>query len=88
MARRVAWVVLAAAGALAVAGCGSAEPGSTDASEVQAGEASIHTLQSGGSGGWLFRIVVMKREGDDWRFDYSRDLGKAPAVEAPRSPVT
>ncbi|MBJ7355397.1 MAG: hypothetical protein JHC98_11290 [Thermoleophilaceae bacterium] len=55
--------------------------------DEQPAEASLYTLQSNGSGTWVFRVVVMKNEGGKWLFDFSRDLGTAPPRSIERGPV-
>lgn len=56
--------------------------------EQQDDSGTLYTLQSNGSGSWVFREVVMKREAGKWFFDHSADLGIAPPPRAPSSPVT
>jgi hypothetical protein len=55
--------------------------------DQQPSEATIYTLQSSGSGSWIYRIVVMKKEDGKWHFDYSKDLGVAPPKSLKGGPV-
>ncbi|MBI2692038.1 MAG: hypothetical protein HYX29_08870 [Solirubrobacterales bacterium] len=55
--------------------------------EAKGETATLYGLQSDGSGGWVFREFVMKREGGKWLFDRSLDLGVAPARKMPGGPV-
>jgi hypothetical protein len=50
--------------------------------------AQLYALQSDGDGIWAFQVIGMEREDGQWLFDYSRELGRAPAPRAPSSPVT
>jgi hypothetical protein len=56
--------------------------------EQKGDTATLYTLQPSGEGSWVFREVVMKRQGGKWLFDHSVDLGVAPPPRAPSSPVT
>lgn len=55
--------------------------------EMNGNTAMLYTLQSNGSGGWAFREVTMRRNGDDWLFDRSLDLGMASAHKMPGGPI-
>jgi hypothetical protein len=56
--------------------------------ELNGNTAMLYTLQSNGSGGWVFREVTMRRVGDAWLYDRSLDLGLAPPRTTPGGPVT
>jgi hypothetical protein len=55
--------------------------------ETEGETATLYALQSNGGGGWVFREIIVKREGGKWLFDRSQDLGVAPARKAPGGPV-